>query len=113
MHQEKELGPELVFQGLYHVLLSLARYSQALFLTGIKETTSFRGVIFDGGDAVYSLTEGPMPTYVYCCQECGKNFERTEHIAQHESMKHRCPKCKSTKITHAISPFFAKAARKS
>lgn len=54
-----------------------------------------------------------MPTYVYCCQKCGKSFERTEHIAQHESMKHRCPKCKSTKITHAITPFFARTARKS
>lgn len=53
-----------------------------------------------------------MPTYLYSCQKCGKNFERTEHIAEHESMKHRCPKCKSTKVIHGITPFFARTAKK-
>ena len=54
-----------------------------------------------------------MPTYLYCCQKCGKSFERTEHFAEHASTKHRCPKCKSTKVTHGIAPFFARTATKS
>src|SRR6476620_12740899 len=27
----------------------------------------------------------PMPTYQYRCEKCGKKFERTETIAEHES----------------------------
>ncbi len=54
-----------------------------------------------------------MPTYVYHCQKCGNNFERTEHVAEHESAKLRCPKCKSTKVGHVMTPFFAKTAKKS
>lgn len=53
-----------------------------------------------------------MPTYLYCCQKCGKTFERTEHIAEHESTKPRCPKCRSAKIRHGITPFFARTAKK-
>ena len=34
-----------------------------------------------------------MPTYQYRCRECGKSFERTETISEHENAKVRCPKC--------------------
>lgn len=54
-----------------------------------------------------------MPTYLYHCQNCGKSFERTEHMAEHESVKHRCPKCKSAKVAHSVAPFFARTAKKS
>ena len=27
----------------------------------------------------------PMPTYQYRCEECGKKFERTETISEHEA----------------------------
>ncbi len=54
-----------------------------------------------------------MPTYLYRCQKCGAGFERTEHLAEHESTKLRCPKCKSSKVSHVMAPFFAKTAKKS
>ena len=36
-----------------------------------------------------------MPTYQYRCEECGKAFERTETISEHEKAKPQCPKCGS------------------
>jgi putative FmdB family regulatory protein len=40
-----------------------------------------------------------VPTYQYRCKECGKSFERTETISEHEAAKVRCPKCNSKKVT--------------
>ena len=34
-----------------------------------------------------------MPTYQYGCENCGKTFERTETISEHEALKPPCPKC--------------------
>ncbi len=39
-----------------------------------------------------------MPTYQYRCEKCGKTFERTETISEHEAVKPQCPKCGSKKI---------------
>lgn len=60
-----------------------------------------------------------MPTYEYRCLDCGKMWERTEHIAEHEevavhaSPAPRCPQCKSERVEPLVSAFFAKTARKS
>ena len=40
-----------------------------------------------------------VPTYQYRCSECGKSFERTETISEHEAAQIRCPKCNSKKVT--------------
>jgi len=40
-----------------------------------------------------------VPTYQYRCGECGKSFERTETITEHDAAKVRCPKCNSKKVT--------------
>jgi methionyl-tRNA synthetase len=32
-----------------------------------------------------------MPTYQYRCEKCGKKFERTETIAEHEALKLKLP----------------------
>ena len=40
-----------------------------------------------------------MPTYQYRCGECGKSFERTETITEHDASKVRCPKCNGKKVT--------------
>jgi len=32
-----------------------------------------------------------MPTYEYRCKDCGHEFERVEHLSEHEA-KHECPK---------------------
>jgi putative FmdB family regulatory protein len=38
-----------------------------------------------------------VPTYQYHCNECGKSFERTETITEHEAAKMKCPKCNCKK----------------
>jgi putative FmdB family regulatory protein len=40
-----------------------------------------------------------VPTYQYRCGECGKSFERTETITEHDTAKVKCPKCNSKKVT--------------
>jgi len=40
-----------------------------------------------------------VPTYQYRCRGCGKSFERTETITEHETGKVRCPKCNRKKVT--------------
>lgn len=40
-----------------------------------------------------------VPTYQYRCIKCGKSFERTETITEHEAAKVSCPKCNSKKVT--------------
>jgi putative FmdB family regulatory protein len=40
-----------------------------------------------------------MPTYQYRCEKCGKKFERTETISEHETLKMKCPKCGSKKVS--------------
>jgi putative FmdB family regulatory protein len=40
-----------------------------------------------------------MPTYEYRCENCGKSFERTETINEHDKAKVKCPKCDSKKVT--------------
>ena len=39
-----------------------------------------------------------MPTYQYRCEKCGKRFERTETISEHEAVKPQCPTCGSKKV---------------
>jgi putative FmdB family regulatory protein len=40
-----------------------------------------------------------MPTYSYRCEKCGKNFERTETMSEHEKGKAQCPKCGSKNVS--------------
>jgi putative FmdB family regulatory protein len=40
-----------------------------------------------------------MPTYQYRCEKCGKAFERTETISEHDTAKPQCPKCGSKKVS--------------
>jgi putative FmdB family regulatory protein len=54
-----------------------------------------------------------MPTYEYRCAECGEQFEKPEHIGEHEKSHPQCPSCKSENVTQVFSSFFAKTSRKS
>jgi putative FmdB family regulatory protein len=54
-----------------------------------------------------------MPTYKYRCRKCNNTFELIEHISEHASARHRCPKCGSDGVVTVVSPFFARTARKS
>ena len=44
-----------------------------------------------------------MPTYEYRCENCGKSFERTETINEHDKAKVKCPKCDSDPNTGSRS----------
>ena len=54
-----------------------------------------------------------MPTYEFKCGACGEHFEKTMTVAEHEKARPACPKCKSRKVEHVITSFFAKTTRKS
>lgn len=54
-----------------------------------------------------------MPTYEYRCQRCGKSFERSEHISEHEQARPECPKCHSREVEPVLADFYAKTSRKS
>jgi putative FmdB family regulatory protein len=57
---------------------------------------------------------GPdMPTYQYRCKKCGKSFERSEHIAEHEKSHPLCPKCSSKQVEPVLADFYAKTSKKS
>jgi len=54
-----------------------------------------------------------VPTYQYRCSECGKSFERTETITEHEAAKVRCPKCNSKKVTQVPGRVHVVTSKKS
>ncbi len=54
-----------------------------------------------------------MPTYTYRCESCGKTFEQSESMAEHEAAKPTCPKCAGKKVVQVISTFYAKTSKKS
>jgi len=54
-----------------------------------------------------------VPTYQYLCRECGKSFERTETITEHEKAKTKCPKCDSKKVTQVPGRVHVVTAKKS
>jgi putative FmdB family regulatory protein len=54
-----------------------------------------------------------VPTYQYRCRECGKSFERTETISEHENAKVRCPKCNSKKVTQVPGRVYVVTTKKS
>ena len=54
-----------------------------------------------------------VPTYQYRCSECGKSFERTETITEHEAAKVRCPKCNSKKVTQVPGRVHVLTSKKS
>ena len=54
-----------------------------------------------------------MPSYQYRCDKCGKRFERTETISEHEGAKPQCPKCVSKKVTFVPGRVFVVTSKKS
>jgi putative FmdB family regulatory protein len=55
-----------------------------------------------------------MPTYKYLCEKCGKKFERTETISEHEALKKlKCPKCGSKKVSFVPSNVYVVTSKKS
>ena len=54
-----------------------------------------------------------MPTYQYRCGKCGKSFERTETMTEHEKAKAKCPKCDSKKVTQVPGRVHVVTSKKS
>jgi len=54
-----------------------------------------------------------MPTYQYRCVKCGELFEHVEHVAEHQTVHLRCPKCGSDTVEHRPTQFFAQTSKKS
>jgi putative FmdB family regulatory protein len=54
-----------------------------------------------------------MPAYDYQCKNCSKRFTLVMTIAEHESKRARCPKCKSTRAAQQLNEFFAQTSKKS
>jgi putative FmdB family regulatory protein len=54
-----------------------------------------------------------MPTYQYRCEKCGKKFERTETISEHEAIKSKCPKCGSKKVSFVPGNVYVVTSKKS
>jgi putative FmdB family regulatory protein len=54
-----------------------------------------------------------MPTYNYRCEKCGKTFERTETISEHETAKPQCPKCGSMKVSTVPARVYVVTSKKS
>lgn len=54
-----------------------------------------------------------MPTYVFRCSKCRKVFEKRMSVAERESARPVCPKCKGRKTEPVLTGFVAKTSRKS
>ena len=54
-----------------------------------------------------------MPTYSYSCEKCGKEFDLSESLSEHEQLSHRCLKCGSKKVSWVPGSFVAVTSKKS
>ncbi len=55
-----------------------------------------------------------MPVYEYFCTRCQEAFTAVMHVAEHETVKAVCPKCKeSDDVQKRMSSFTAVTSRKS
>ncbi len=54
-----------------------------------------------------------MPIYVFRCEKCSHEFEKTMTVAVRDRARPVCPKCKGRRVTPVLSGFFAKTKRKS
>ena len=56
-----------------------------------------------------------MSVYEFECKECGKQFEVSVPISEHDRLKKRppvCPKCGKTRVQQVVSSFSTKAPSK-
>ncbi len=54
-----------------------------------------------------------MSTYVFLCQDCKKEFNKSLHMADVEKLEVECPYCGSKKVLQAVAAFSAVTAKKS
>ncbi len=54
-----------------------------------------------------------MPSYDYRCEKCRKSFTLTMSMADHDTKRIVCPKCKSRQVKQKVTSFFALTGKKS
>jgi putative FmdB family regulatory protein len=54
-----------------------------------------------------------MPTYEYTCSACRKNFSVRMSLAERDSKRVACPKCRSRKVVQRFSSVSTHTSRKS
>ncbi len=54
-----------------------------------------------------------MPTYLYLCEKCGKEFSCIMSFKEYEEGKVACPACKSGEVKQQMTGFIARTSRKS
>jgi putative FmdB family regulatory protein len=54
-----------------------------------------------------------MPHYVFCCEQCKKEFTKMLHIADMEKGHIKCPDCGSEKNHQQVATFSAVTSKKS
>jgi len=54
-----------------------------------------------------------MPTYEYCCRQCGQQFTKMMTLSQHgRRSKPACPKCDSRQVEQRPASFQAVTSKK-
>ncbi|MFH1566404.1 MAG: FmdB family zinc ribbon protein [Gemmatimonadota bacterium] len=54
-----------------------------------------------------------MPQYDFRCLKCKKAFALNMTMAEYGRRKHKCPKCRSTRVQRQLTGFFAQTKKKS
>ncbi len=54
-----------------------------------------------------------MPTYMYRCEKCQKDFSRIMSLSEYATEQVTCPKCQGSEVKQQLTEFIAKTSRKS
>lgn len=54
-----------------------------------------------------------MPTYVFFCKDCKRQYEQVLSVAKRSKAKLECPHCGGTNVHQLITGFYARTSRKS
>lgn len=54
-----------------------------------------------------------MSEYVYHCENCNKEFTRSQHMSEHEKGGISCPHCGSDHVQQLVTAFSAVTSKKS
>jgi putative FmdB family regulatory protein len=54
-----------------------------------------------------------MPSYVYYCRKCDREFELRMSIKEHDAGQARCPQCQGTEVEQVMAAFTAQTSKKS
>jgi putative FmdB family regulatory protein len=53
-----------------------------------------------------------MPTYVFHCKDCKRQFEKVMSVSARSKLKLECPHCGGKRVHQLMTSFYAKTTRK-